>query len=264
VNAVDLRQIQFFWALATVLLWALWAVRLWQHGLARRYPLLLAFLVGETLLGLSGILISRSAGTRSLFYMWFWSISRFVSSTLLFLVMVQIYQKLVERYEGFRRLGQIVLYCTLGVAAAIVLGSIWSASHTALQTIEGFWIVEERSVYFALTAVALILLGFAVFFRLVPSRNVLILFGTFGLLFVGETFVWALWGFWGPDFRRIQPLLSTALYFFCIFGGFAAFSPAGERAGSASSRGPQVQSTGGGVAHRLEQINQALLNVFRL
>lgn len=264
MNAVDFNQIQgFFWAAIPVVC-ALWAVRLWRLGLAAQYPLLLAFLVGEALLNISGFLVYRLAGVRSHFYIWFWPISRVISSTLFLLVMLQVYQRLIERYEGFRKLGQIVLHASVGLASVIVLGSIFLDPNTDLRTLPGFWIVEERSVYLALTALALVLLGFAAFFRLVPPRNVLILFAVFGLLFAGQAMVWALRSFLGWNFRGSRVLVSSVLYFTCLLCGAVTFSPVGES--DVYSADPDSPSEGnrGKVSRRLEEINQALLNVFRL
>jgi hypothetical protein len=186
-----------------------------------------------------------------------------VSSTLFFLVILQVYQRLVEHYEGFRRLGQMVLYAALFLASAIVLGSIFLDPSTDLRTLPGFWIVEERSVYFALTAVSLAVVGFAVVFRLVPSRNVLILFVVFGILFIGQASVWTFRNFLGWDFRGARVLVTSVLYFFCLLGGTVTFSRAGESVGQQAPESP-AEGSRRGVARRLEEINQALLDVFRL
>lgn len=266
MNAVDFNEIQGFFWVAIPAVCALWAVRLWRLGLAAQYPLLAAFLIGEVVLDISGFLAYRLAGVRSQLYVWFWPISRVIASTLFLLVLLQVYQRLVERYAGFHKLGQMVLYASVGVASAIVLGSIFLAPDTDLRTLPGFWIVEERSVYLALTAVALALLGFAVFFRLIPPRNVLILFAVFGLLFIGQALVWALRHFLGWNFRSARLLVSSALYFVCLLGGTVTFSRAGESVGHFvrpdSPSGEQGKRRT--VAGRLEEINQALLNVFRL
>ncbi len=261
MNAVDLSQIQgLFWAAIPVIT-VFWAIRLWRLDLAARYPLLLAFLIGEALLDVSGYLIYRISGSHSQLYIWFWPSSRVISSTLFFLVMLQVYQRLVESYEGFRTLGQVVLYAATGVSSAIVLGSLFLDPSTDLQSLPGFWIVEERSVYIALTAVALALLGFAVVFRLVPPRNVLILFAVFGLLFIGQASMWTLRNLLGWNFRGARVLVSSALYCFCFLGGALAFSRVGESADFVAQGG---SSSGGHGARRLHEINRALLDVFRL
>jgi hypothetical protein len=242
----------------------LWAVRLWRLGLATQYPLLAAFLIGQAVIHVSGVLLYHLAGARSQLYIWFWPTSQVISSTLSFLVLLQVFQRLVESYEGLRKLGQIVLHASLGVASAIVLGSIFLDPNTDLQTLPGFWIVEERSVYFALTAVTLALLGFAVGFHLIPSRNVIILFAVFGLIFIGQAFVWALRDFLGWDFRGARVLVTSALYFFCLLGGAVTFSHLGESEVHSAHPGPPSGGNEGKVARRLEEINRTLLNVFRL
>jgi hypothetical protein len=260
MNFADIQGL--FWA-AIPIVCALWTMRLSRLGLAAQYPLLVTFLIGEILLNICGFLVYRLAGARSHLYLWFWSSSRVISSTLFFLVILQVYQRLVERYDGLRKLGQMVLYAALVVASMIVLGSIFLDPSTDLRSLPGFWIVEERSVYFALTAVALSLVGFAVVFRLVPSRNVLILFAVFGLLFIGQALVWTFRNFLGWDFRSARQLVSTVLYFGCLLGGTVMFSRTGERLSRLAPVASPERSKRG-VARRLEELNQALLNVFRL
>ena len=264
MNAVDFNQIQSFFWVAIPVLCVLWAVRLWRLGLAAQYPLLAAFLIGGALLHMSGVLLYHLAGAHSQLYVWFWPISQLISSTLSFLVLLQVFQRLVESYAGLRKLGQMVLYASLGVASAIVLGSLFLDPNTDLQTLPGFWIVQERSVYFALTAVVLALLGFAVVFHLIPPRNVLILFAVFGIFFIGQASVWALRDFLGWNFRGSRVLISSALYFVCLLGGTVTFSRLGESEVHSAQPGSASGGNEGKVARRLEEINQALLNVFRI
>lgn len=259
---MDFGQIQFLLTAAVPALCVLWAVRLWRMGLAARYPLLVVCLVGEALLEVSGFLLFRFVGRGSQLYLWFWLISRVASSTLFFLVLLQVYQRLVERYEGLRKLGQWTLHGALGVASLIVLGSIVLGPTTDMHSVPGFWIVEERGAYLALTAMSVLLLGFGVFFRLPPTRNVLVLFGVFGLLFAGQASLWIFRDFWGSDFRSARLLGSSLLYFCCFLCGTIAFSRSGEADFWVQADSSAIHNRG--VARRLEEINQMLLSVFRL
>ena len=211
--------------MAIPVLCAFWALRLWALGLATRYPLLVAYLIGETLLSVFGYVLYRFTGESSPIYLLFWPVSRVISSTLSFLVLLQVYQRLVERYEGLRRLGQIAVYVALSVAAAIVLGSVILGPTTDWKSLPGFWIIEERGVYLALTAMSVLLLGFAVFFRLVPTRNVLLIFGVFGVLFAGQASLWVLRDFLGWNFRWLRVFGSSGLYFCCFLGGAITVFP---------------------------------------
>jgi hypothetical protein len=260
---VYFRHIQDLFWVAIPVLCAFWALRLWRLGLATRYPLLVAFLVGEALLSVVGYVVYRFAGQSSSLYVLFWPISQVVSSTLSFLVLLQVYQRLVERYEGLRRLGQIALHVALGIACAIVLGSIILGPTTDLRALPGFWIIEERGVYLALTAMSVLLLGFAVFFRLVPTRNVLLLFGVFGLLFAGQASLWVLRDFVGWNFRWLRVFGSSGLYICCFLGGAITFTRAGEGDNSEPGDSPAFPNRGA-ARLRLEEINQTLLDMFRL
>ena len=253
----------FFWV-ATPFLSALWIVRLWTQGLATRYPLLLTFLIGEIVLDLSGFAIYRLAGLRSHLYVWFFLVARIATATLFFLVLLQVYQRLVDDYYGFRKLGQMLLYGCLGLATVIVLGSIFLDPSANLRTLSSFWILQERGIYLALTAVSLVLLGFAIFFRLAPSRNVLTLFAVFGLMFASQASMWALRNFWGLGFRNTRTLVSSALIFFCLLMGTALFSKAGESESSMLDHRHPAGGSDEKFTRRIEEINQTLLNVFRL
>jgi hypothetical protein len=183
---------------------------------------------------------------------------------LSFLVLLQVYQRLVESYAGFQKLGQVVLYVAVGGASAVMLGSIFLGPGGNLQDLAFFWILEERGVHLALTCVTLALLGFAVFFRLLPPRNVVILFAVFGLLFTGQTFAWALRDFFGWDFRGSRLLVSSTVYCICFLVGAVTFSRVGEQVGYLAHTTLPGGGNGSGGSSRLEEINEALLNVFRL
>lgn len=241
-----------------------WALRLWRLNLVAQYPLLMVFLVGGAVLEVLGFFVYRLAGPRSDLYVWYWPASRVISSTLFFLVLLQVYQRLVDRYEGFRKLGRVTLHVTLGIASAIILASIVLGPSTNWQSLSGFWIVEERGVYLALTAMVVLLLGFAVIFRLIPTRNVLVLFGVFGLFFAGQASLWVFRDFWGWDFRAVRLVGSSGLYFCCLLSGTIAFSRSGEQEGYLAQTTLPGGGNGSGGSSRLEEINEALLNVFRL
>ena len=263
---MDFQSIRFVLWVALPGLCALWAFRLWRLGLATRYPLLTAYLAGEILLDISGYLIVRFVGPGSQLYGYFWPASRLLTSTLFFLVLLEVYRHLVEGYAGLQKLGQLVLYAAVALAGAIVLGSTFLDPSADLQSLWGFWAAEERSVYLALTAVSLVLLAFAVFFQLALSRNVVILFAVFNLMFIGQALLWTLQNFLatlassqGASYSGIRPLAGACWYSLCFLGGTILFSAAGERRHYSLVRTPES-----GVSRRVEELNRTLLNVFRL
>jgi hypothetical protein len=266
---VEFQSIQFLFWVAVPALCALWAVRLWRLGLATRYPLLMAFLLGEILLDASGYLILRFGGVRGQLYAYFWPASRLVASTLFFLVLLDVFQHLVDGYAGLRKLSQMILYAALALAAAIVLGTTFLDPSTDLRSLWGFWAAEERSVYLALTAVSLVLLAFAAFFRLAPSHNVLVVFAVFNLIFIGQALLWTFQNFLftlpstqGFDFSEIRPLVAACWSLLCLLGGAILFSAAGERGRYLPPNWAGNQDSG--IGRRIEELNRTLLNVFRL
>jgi hypothetical protein len=93
---------------------------------------------------------------------------------------------------------------------------------------------------------------------------VVILFAVFGLLFAGQTFAWALRDFIGWKFRGGRLLVSSAVYCFCFLVGAVTFSRLGEKQGYSARAGLPGGVNRSGSSRRLEEINEALLNVFRL
>jgi hypothetical protein len=115
----------------------------------------------------------------------------------------------------------------------------------------------------ALTVVTLGLIAFVAVFRLIPPRNVTILFAVFGLLIIGQASLWALRSFWaqsGQGFRDIRLMVTSVLYFLCLLGGVVGFSKKGE----AQDRVETGNQPFAGTGRRIEEINQTLLDVFRL
>jgi hypothetical protein len=114
--------------------------------------------------------------------------------------------------------------------------------------------------------VSLVLLAFAVFFQLALSRNVVILFAVFNLMFIGQALLWTLQNFLanlakshGADYSAIRPLAGACWYVLCVLGGTILFSAAGEH------RRYWLARTGAsGAGRRVEELNRTLLNVFRL
>ena len=173
----------FFLAVAIWLVQAVWGFRLWKLKLVGRYPALFAFLVTSTVLGvaiqvLSG-LFNSFGNSHFYIYRWAWVAIKPVESILLFCVLAEMYSRMVEEYHGLHRLGQWFIWTASGIAAVLFLAmSVLGAS--AEQWLE-FWNLQEGSIYTALSVFSLLVISFAVHFRLRIPLNLRIVFAVFAV-----------------------------------------------------------------------------------
>lgn len=203
------------------------------------------------------------AAARTSFYAWYWLLSRLLGVTLLLCVVIEVYQRLVSGYPGFRRLGQAVLYLSLAAAAVFVLGLLVMDSPENLRTMRDLFVVRERSFYTALAILAVLLAGFAAYFHLRPPRNVLILFGVFGTCFVLQAFLWTLRNFLGVSFRPVRDVAAAVVFLVCVSFGAVAFSAEDDgRPAPADGQGARARNDSD-VSHRLRSLNKSLLGIHR-
>jgi hypothetical protein len=260
---VDLARIHYYLWLASPAVYAVWAIRLFTLGLASRYPLLLTFFAADTVMNLGGYAVYNRFGLESSVYRWYFIFSRTVYSTLLLLVLTEVYQRMIEGLAGLRRLGQLLATLALALAAFIVFGSLFLDSNALMRTIIHFWIVQERSIFLSLSIFAVGLVGFAVYFHLSPPRNVLVILAVFGLSFVAQAFLRALLALLGDGFRPARDLLASLEQNLCFLAGALAFSKSGEQA-QGPAPGLASPSRGSEAVDRLAAINRALMRAFRL
>ncbi len=85
-----------------------WAGRLWCLRLLSRYPFLFLYLVFSTLSSMI-VLTAHLYRAQSNVYGWLFLVMQPVGWTLLLCVVLEIYQRMTEGYEGLRRLGGLVM-----------------------------------------------------------------------------------------------------------------------------------------------------------
>lgn len=250
--------------ITTVALQAVWAVRLWKLRLIGRYPVLFAYLISLTLLGaisfslyVSPLRFRGYAG-----YSWFWVLTRPLLWTLFFLLVFEIYSRVLEGYQGVQRLGRLALYGALGSTAAIVALLIradpFEGQHPAIWL--RFWTIQERSVHLAVAAVVAVLLCVKVLFHLKVSRNVQVIFSTFGLYFAGAAAIVILRLYAPPSFQALWDISNILLYALCLGAGMLLFSPAGETLHRAASA-PDASRKQVAALQRLDALNDRLVKV---
>lgn len=207
-----------------------WVVRLWHLGLVRTYPNLTTYLAVSALHSIASFIAVSTWGQDSVTYSWLWIISRPALWTLLFCLVIESYKRMFSQYEGLRRLGELGEYAALAAVAVVVVGMILidPVGDSSPEPWLFFWFRQERSAYFGLTLVCLLLASVRVYWQLAVPRNVLIVFTVFGLMFATHAALLTLQDHLGTSFREIKHVLAPCLYMGCLLLGGFTFSAAGE------------------------------------
>jgi hypothetical protein len=111
--------------------------------------------------------------------------------TLAACIVVDTHNRAVEKYRGFYRLGELLIWLGLGLSAAWVLGITVFTSSEGLAAARQFLYFQERNIYIALLGLAIVVGLFIQYFRLEPVRNVKIVYFTMLASFVGNILIWA-------------------------------------------------------------------------
>lgn len=258
---------EYMW-LIFVLAAGAWAARLWQLKLTRRYPTLFCFLLFLATHSLVEHLLTlppfRYPGAA--WYRWFFFLSRPVWWLLSFLVVLEVYNRMLAGYRGFQRLGDLAKYGALGsvavvICAIVVLDPVGAGPSTLAVKVV---LLQQRAVYVALTTLCLILASFAAVFRLDIPKNVQHVFAVFGLMFSGFAVLDTLQAHIGNDIQAFRAIAIPVLYVASLVAGSVLFSPNGENAPvPAGSRSPLSAESEALTVGRLEGFNELLLKVLR-
>jgi hypothetical protein len=247
---------------------AAWLFRLWQLKLGRQYPTLVAFLLYLITDSVVSHLLTLSAFRYpgATWYRWFYFTTQPVFWLLSFLVVLEVYSRMLSGYRGFQRLGDLAKYAALGgVALVISMVILFDASDSGPSTLAVQVIMlQQRAVYVALTTLCLILASFAAVFHLSIPRNVQYTFAVFGLMFSGFAVLDTLGAHLGDEARIVQAIAVPVLYVGGLVAGACLFTAAGEQvAEQAHEFSPLSDESESMVLGRLEGFNQLLLKVLR-
>jgi hypothetical protein len=236
----------------------------------RKYPALLSFLVYVVLNPLARQIISLpmfGASSQQL-YRWFYFIGQPLWWLLSFLVVLEIYQRMLVGYRGFQRLGELAKYGALGTVALVVsmlIAADPAGNGPGTLAVRAI-LLQQRGVYISLTVLCLLLASFAVVFHLAIPKNVQHVFGVFGIMFSGFAVLETLKAHFGEQVNQLQAVVTPALHVGCMLTGGLLFSRAGEEV-DAPVFGHSVLALDTGteavLVGRLEGFNQLLLKVLR-
>ena len=186
---------------------------------------------------------------------------------LYFLLLLELYSAALEEFPGVRRLGRLVLFSALAAIALACAALISLDERRGVDPFPflGYLVLQERSVFVALSAVALLLLLFVSYYRLPVRRNVWVLWACWGGYFLSSAALLTLRWYFGLDFRPTRNLSSGLLYDLALLGTTCLLSRAGET--EIRSLSPPWGDRSGEVevalSLQLQNFNQALVRVLK-
>jgi len=242
--------------------------RLLLSKLARRYPVLTAYLVFTVLNDAVLIYLQRSQtrlfGLKG--YNLGWVVTRPILWAFLFLVVLELYSRMLEEFSGIRRLGRLVLYSSLGgvtLACAVVLAFDGQPGVDPYPVLS-YMALQERSVFLILSALMALLLLFVGHYRLEIRGNVLVLVACFGVYFLASAVLVALRWHFGDAFKAPRNTWEPVFYSAAVSAAALLFSRAGEtRKLPAGALVGWPQPPEPALAAELRNFNQVLARVLQ-
>ena len=215
----------------------IWALKLRRLQLIGTYRVLFAYLLTTAVmsvsgLGLYGLYVRSPSPVTAGLYGWHFVVYQPLSWTLFFCLVVELFRNVLSGFKGLQRLGELAMYVALAGAGAIFLAMIFR--DLTVDTWRQFWLSSAGSVYFVLTLICFLLLSFAAFFRLAVTRNVKVVFATFGLLFIVEASLYLLPAVWTGLEANERWLITSLVHVTCVAFGTLAFTASGERVAAGS------------------------------
>jgi hypothetical protein len=253
-----------FWYVE-IALRAILFIRLLQLGLARRYAVLSAFLALTTVRSLVLAYLMRTetpVGWSGTAYGWVYVLTQPVIWAVYFLLILELYSRMLEEFPGVRRLGRVVLFSALGTATALCCALILIDRQAGREAYPflSLLVLQERSVFLCLGALILLLLLFVSHYRLSIPRNVWVLVACFGGYFLANGALLTFRRYFGGDFAPLRNVISPLLLLSALSGALILLSKAGELETRPMSRlwkaqDPELEQT---LAFQLRGFNRAL------
>ena len=241
---------------------AIWALKLRRLQLVRTYRVLFVYLLTTAVMSVMGLALhlqyldAPSRATANV-YGWHFVVYQPLAWTLFFCLVVELFRNVLAGLTGLQRLGEIVMNVVLVGAGVVFLAMIFL--DLTVDTWNQFWQSSYTSVYFSLTLVCFLLVSFAAFFRLAVSRNVKVVFATFGLVFVVEASLFLLPAVWEGLGAEEKRLITSLVHVGCVAVGTFAFTAAGETV-AGGRPGPQEAA---GASAALRNFSGSLSRILR-
>jgi hypothetical protein len=207
--------------------------RLGGLGLLGKYPAVAVCVAFSVLRGL--LLLYLSTTQTRIFrlsgYDFCWVATQPVMWFLYFLVLLELYSRSVEEFPGIGRLGRLMMYSALAAVTLACSTLILWDQRAGIDPYPfiGYLVLQERSVFVALAAVALLMLLFLGHYRLPIRRNVWVLWLCFGGYYLASAVILTLRWHFGAEFAAVRNLSNAAFYFLALLSATVFLSRAGER-----------------------------------
>lgn len=257
-----LELVDYLWAIACVAQFA-WAARLYALGLAGRYRMLFAYLVGSATI--SAIRLALEAFSPAELFgisnlnIWFWVFSVPVMWTMEFCLLVDLATRLAEHYKGLQKLGQIIM--TVSAVATAGLFLAMTVLDVSIRTWWQFWRAQGNAVDLSLAALCFVLVVTTTFFHLPVTRNVRITVGVLGVMAALNSSFSLGGGLWEQLDPAVRPLIVSTIAILVYSGSAVLFSKAGEDVSVSRPPIPQHAHAHAGAA--LKEVNAVLGKVLR-
>lgn len=265
----DAAHLIFFFQAVTILGAALTALNLLTSGLHRRYrifffyfvfriPYLTGLLILSHLTGLHG-----GDGTRSDLYFYFYAWPRPFLILLYVLVVVTLYNLVLERYQGLYTLGRWVMYGAVLISTVISVLTLLpkiAPSTPEPSRLLYYEIAMERGEDLALVIFILLIVWFLSRYPVPLSRNVVVQTVIYSLLFLSDAVV-LLWrtllGFKVTDTINV---IASAVSAVCAIAWWRLLSVKGEEVQVHPQLRPDSEER---IMQQLDMLNATLLKVSR-
>lgn len=147
-------------------------IKLWWHRLAAIYPFFTLFLSFQFLRSVTLIQISP----RSDLFGWIWIPTEILTWILCYLVVFEIYSKVLEDYPGIRRATRLVLSTGLGLCLSFAAITLWvDVAHGVEEyPILGAVNVVRRWAASTLTLFLVLMLGYLAWYPAPLKRNLIV------------------------------------------------------------------------------------------
>ncbi len=221
----------------------------------RRYPVLIFYLAYNTL-SPAIFAIAKLLGLTFEYTL----VSGVLDVALAVAVLLEIHNIVMQRYVGFRKLGEILMQATIWASGIVVVALTFLVPAEYLRGWSRMIPFQAGNTHWALAIVALLMATFFAYFELRPSRNTRLYLAVFAIWFLTiagtHTAVFQL----GPETREALSPLKPAGYILMTITGAIFFSKAGERVPEFEPIGIAAEQE---ARASLESMNEALLRVFK-
>ena len=245
-----------FVGVAPVVVMAAWLWRLRASGLWNRYRcfsyflgwFVISFLIGSAMYFWQG-------GRESEFYLYTWLTVNGLRWILWVTVLLEIATLALQPYAGFVEIGQGLIRGST-IAAGIALVGLWTVVPAErVSSLVEFWQFETYVVYGSLSVIAVLFALATAYFRLVPPRNVRVIFAVISVTLISNVLSGV---YFGGSMEMFY--VNVALHFVIFLAGVMAFAPAAEF--ETAQEGPSRASGEAALSH-LELVNETLVRLLK-